>query len=40
MIKVGITGPMGSGKSYCSELFAKLGVPVFNSDKETKRTGL
>lgn len=37
MIKVGITGPMGSGKSYCSELFAKLGVPVFNSDKETKR---
>ncbi len=32
MIKVGITGEMGSGKSYCAKLFEQLGVPVFYSD--------
>lgn len=32
MIKIGITGEMGSGKSYCSRLFGQLGVPVFYSD--------
>jgi len=37
MIKVGITGEMGSGKSYCSKLFAELGVPVFNSDEEARK---
>lgn len=32
MIKIGITGEMGSGKSFCSKLFGQLGVPVFYSD--------
>lgn len=32
MIKVGLTGPMGSGKSYCAKIFESLGVPVFYTD--------
>jgi dephospho-CoA kinase len=32
MIKVAITGEMGSGKSYCSKIFESLGVPVFYTD--------
>jgi len=32
MIKVGITGGIGSGKTTISQIFSKLGVPVFNSD--------
>lgn len=32
MIKVGITGGIGSGKTTVSQIFSKLGVPVFNSD--------
>jgi dephospho-CoA kinase len=37
MRKIGITGLMGSGKSHCSKIFAKLGVPIFDSD-EVART--
>jgi dephospho-CoA kinase len=47
MIKVAVTGPMGSGKSYCSKIFESLGVHVFytddvvrlllNQDKKLKR---
>jgi dephospho-CoA kinase len=32
MIKVGITGGIGSGKSIISQVFSKLGVPVYNAD--------
>ena len=32
MKKVAITGGIGSGKSYVSNKFAKLGVPIYNSD--------
>jgi dephospho-CoA kinase len=32
MIRVCITGEMGSGKSYCSKIFEQLGVPVFYTD--------
>jgi dephospho-CoA kinase len=32
MIKIGITGEMGSGKSFCSKIFEQIGVPVFYSD--------
>jgi dephospho-CoA kinase len=32
MIRVGVTGGIGSGKSTVCELFAGLGVPVYNSD--------
>lgn len=36
MIKVGITGGIGSGKSIVSELFRLHGVPVLDADKEAK----
>ena len=32
MKKVAITGGIGSGKSYISNKFAELGVPIYNSD--------
>lgn len=35
MIKIGITGSIGSGKSYICKLFnEKYNIPIFNSDKE------
>lgn len=36
MKKVGITGNIGSGKSYVCKMFEDMGVPVFYSDDETK----
>jgi dephospho-CoA kinase len=36
MIKLGVTGLMGSGKSYICSLFKELGVPVYNSDERAK----
>lgn len=36
-LKVAITGNIGSGKSYVSVLFQRLGIPVFDSDAEAKR---
>lgn len=35
-MKIAITGNIGSGKSYVSDLFKSLGVPVFDSDREAK----
>jgi dephospho-CoA kinase len=32
MIKVGITGGIGSGKSIICEVFSKLGAPVYSAD--------
>ena len=37
MIKLGITGGIGSGKSTVSELFMLCGVPVYIADTESKR---
>jgi len=37
MLKVGITGGIGSGKSTVSKLFQLLGVPVYNADDNAKR---
>lgn len=37
MIKVGITGGIGSGKSTVCRLFADNGAAVYDSDKEAKR---
>ena len=37
MIKVGITGGIGSGKSTVCRLFAQMGVAVYDSDREAKR---
>jgi len=36
MKKIGITGNIGSGKSYVCKMFESLGIPVFYSDDETK----
>ena len=36
MIKVGLTGGIGSGKSTVAKIFLKLGFPVYNSDKRAK----
>ena len=36
MIKVGLTGGIGSGKTLVSEIFFRLGIPVFNADYEAK----
>ena len=37
MKKIGITGGIGSGKTYVSEVFKSLGIPVFNTDIESKK---
>lgn len=37
MIKVGITGGIGSGKTTVCKLFELLGVPVYYSDTEAKK---
>jgi dephospho-CoA kinase len=37
MLKIGITGGIGSGKSYVCEILEKMGYPVFYSDLEAKR---
>lgn len=36
MLRVGITGGIGSGKSTACAIFEQLGVPVFHADQETK----
>ena len=37
MKKIGITGSIGSGKTYVSKVFESLGIPVFNADNEPKK---
>ncbi len=37
MLKVGITGGIGSGKTTVCEIFSSFGIPVFNADAETKQ---
>ena len=32
MIRLCITGEMGSGKSYCSKIFEQMSIPVFYTD--------
>ncbi len=32
MLKIGLTGGIGSGKTTISKIFQNLGVPIFNSD--------
>ncbi|GAC1300834.1 MAG: dephospho-CoA kinase [Mucilaginibacter sp.] len=38
MLKIGLTGNMGSGKTTVSKIFEILGVPVFYADDEAKKT--
>jgi len=37
MIKVGVTGGIGSGKTLICRIFEKLGAPVFYADYEAKK---
>lgn len=37
MIKVGLTGNIGSGKSTVTRIFETLGVPVYHADEEAKK---
>ena len=37
MLKVGLTGGIGTGKSTASALFKDLGAFIFDADKEAKR---
>jgi dephospho-CoA kinase len=36
MLKVGITGGIGSGKSIVCQVFEMLGIPIFNADTAAK----
>ena len=36
MLRIGITGGIGSGKSVVAKVFAALGVPVYDSDSRAK----
>lgn len=35
-LKIGITGGIGSGKSYIAKIFKALGVPFYDADNEAK----
>jgi dephospho-CoA kinase len=37
MLKVGLTGGIGSGKSTVARIFQVLGIPVYNADEAAKR---
>ena len=37
MLKVGITGGIGSGKTLVCKVFETLEIPVFNADNEAKK---
>lgn len=36
MLKIGITGGIGSGKSTVCQIFAKMGVPVYSADLQAR----
>lgn len=40
MIKIGITGGIGSGKSYIAALLGKRGIPLYDTDTEAKRLAI
>jgi dephospho-CoA kinase len=37
MLRVGLTGNIGSGKSIVARIFAILGVPVYHADQEARK---
>ncbi len=37
MLKIGLTGGIGSGKSTVARVFEKLGTPIFYADDEAKK---
>ncbi len=36
MIKIGLTGGIGSGKTTVAQIFESFGVPIYNSDERAK----
>lgn len=36
-IKIGITGGIGTGKSFVSKIFQTMGIPFYDADKEAKK---
>lgn len=40
MLKIGLTGGIGAGKSYIGQIFTKLGVPIFIADIEARKIQL
>lgn len=37
MMKIGLTGGIGSGKTEVSKMFVALGIPVYNADAEARK---
>jgi dephospho-CoA kinase len=37
MLRIGLTGGIGSGKSTVASIFEVLGIPVYNSDQQARR---
>jgi len=37
MLKIGLTGNIGSGKTMVSGIFTALGIPVYHADDESKK---
>jgi len=37
MLKVGLTGNIGSGKSLIAEIFSIYGIPIYSADQEAKK---
>jgi dephospho-CoA kinase len=37
MLKIGLTGGIGSGKTTVAKVFTTLGIPVYHADLEARR---
>ena len=37
MLRAGLTGNIGSGKSVVASVFSSIGIPVFHADEESKK---
>jgi len=36
MLKIGLTGNIGSGKSLVAQIFSTIGIPIFDADQQAK----
>ena len=37
MLKIALTGGIGTGKTYISKQFIEMGIPVYYADDEAKK---